>query len=131
MNETIRKGLRQGIKEFNAEAFFEAHDTWEDAWMDLRGQNRLFLQGLIQVAIGYYHLSCENFEGADHLLTRAVDKLDKYPDEVEGVVLAPLLEQVRMSLRAVRQTRAGDTPVSFWTFPKIVVRHGAAKVPEA
>ena len=122
MDDAILKGIRKGIEEFNAEAFFEAHDTWEDVWMDLRGENRLFLQGLIQVAIGYYHMTCENFDGSAHLLTRAIEKLETYPGVVEGILLAPLLEQVRLSLVAVQQTRVGNNPVSFWTFPKIALQ---------
>jgi uncharacterized protein len=118
MDEQIEEGLRKGIREFNDEAFFEAHDTLEDVWMDVRGDERLFFQGLIQLSIGYYHLTCENFTGADHLLTRGLQKLKKYPSLTCNVHLDPLLEQTGRTLEGVRQTLAGH-PLSFWTFPKI------------
>ena len=62
MDKRVRQGLDQGIREFNEGAFFEAHDTLEDTWMDVRGGNRLFFQGLIQLSIGYYHLTCVNYK---------------------------------------------------------------------
>ena len=119
MDERVRQGLVQGIREFNEGAFFEAHDTLEDTWMDVRGENRLFFQGLIQLSIGYYHLTCENYTGANHLLSRGVSKLEDYVPSRCGVQLQPLLTQVRKTLQAVRQTAEGGSPVSFWTFPKI------------
>ena len=57
----VEAGLEKGIVEFNDEAFFECHDTLEEVWMEVRGQERLFFQGLVQVAVGYYHLTCENY----------------------------------------------------------------------
>jgi predicted metal-dependent hydrolase len=119
MDERVRQGLVQGIREFNEGAFFEAHDTLEDTWMDVRGENRLFFQGLIQLSIGYYHLTCENYTGADHLLSRGVSKLEAYLPSRCGVQLQPLLTQVRKTLQAVRETAEGSSSVSFWTFPKI------------
>ena len=120
MDEQIAAGLKKGIGEFNDRAFFEAHDTLEDVWMDVRGVNRSFFQGLIQLSIGYYHLTCENYTGADHLLTRGLEKLIKYPSPTCGVDLTPLLEQVGKTLEGVRQTLGGQE-VSFWSFPRIAV----------
>ena len=119
MDKRVYKGLAQGIREFNDEAFFEAHDTLEDVWMDVRGDNRLFFQGLIQLSIGYYHLTCENYTGADHLLSRGVSKLEPYLPGACGVSLEPLLCQAKRTLTFVRQTVAGSNPVSFDFFPKI------------
>lgn len=118
MDDEIHAGLHRGIDAFNERAFFEAHDILEDVWMDVRGENRLFFQGLIQLCIGYYHLTCYNFRGADHLLTRGVDKLDGYPSTTCGVDLSPLLAQARKTIDGVRDTLEGRE-VSFWTFPRI------------
>ena len=120
MDDRIIQGLKTGISAFNDEAFFEAHDTLEDVWMDVRGRDREFYQGLIQLSIGYYHLTCENYTGAEHLLARGTEKLVAYPSPTCGVHLHPLLDQVGKTLDGVRQTLAG-APVSFWTFPKIEV----------
>jgi predicted metal-dependent hydrolase len=119
MDKRVYEGLAQGIREFNDEAFFEAHDTLEDVWMDVRGDNRLFFQGLIQLSIGYYHLTCENYTGAEHLLSRGVSKLEPYLPGACGVSLEPLLCQAKSTLTFVRQTVSGSNPVSLGFFPKI------------
>jgi hypothetical protein len=119
MDERVYKGLLKGIREFNEEAFFEAHDTLEDVWMDVRGDKRLFFQGLIQLSIGYYHLTCENYTGADHLLSRGVLKLEPYSPGTCGVLLEPLLGQAKGTIEFVRQVVAGLNPTLFGSFPKI------------
>ncbi len=119
MDKRVRQGLDQGIREFNEGAFFEAHDTLEDTWMDVRGGNRLFFQGLIQLSIGYYHLTCVNYRGADHLLSRGFTKLEAYLPSRCGVQLQPLLAQVQATLQGLRQMTEGTHSVTTWSFPKI------------
>lgn len=46
--------LSAGIRHFDAGHYWEAHEAWEEAWQELRGQGRdperEFVQGLILVA---------------------------------------------------------------------------------
>jgi len=77
----------RGIKEFNAGSFFECHDTLEDLWHGTRGKDRLFLQGLIQVSVGFYHLANRNYKGAASQFTRALGKLDSYRPSHGGIEL--------------------------------------------
>ncbi|MEK9139339.1 MAG: DUF309 domain-containing protein [Bacteroidota bacterium] len=48
--------FERGVEEFNSQRFFEAHDTWEELWRETTGPQRLFYQGLIQTAVGFYHI---------------------------------------------------------------------------
>lgn len=80
----------RGIDQFNARHFFECHDTLEDLWSGVRGPSRDFFQGLIQVAVGFYHLGNENRGGAARLLDRARRRLEGYPDRYGGIDLAAL-----------------------------------------
>ena len=41
---------------FNAGDYYEAHDVLEHLWLDCRDGNRLFYQGLIQIAGAFVHL---------------------------------------------------------------------------
>ena len=50
--------LEDGIVLFNRGQFFEAHEVWEDAWRRARGEDEVFLHGLIQVAAGFHKLQC-------------------------------------------------------------------------
>ena len=39
-----------GVRLFNHEDFFEAHDVWEQVWKNAEGEEKTFYQGLIQAA---------------------------------------------------------------------------------
>ncbi len=112
--------LQEGIRLFNEGYFFEAHEIWEGAWHATRGEPRLFVQGLIQVAAGLHHFQQGNLTGASNLLEKAFDKLRRYPAEYLGFDNRTLIEQID-GLREVfrRRTKASsdDTPVEF---PKLV-----------
>jgi len=49
--DPLREG---GIALFNRERFFECHEVLEEAWLKASGEQRTFLQGLIQVAVAFY-----------------------------------------------------------------------------
>src|SRR5271165_2510542 len=46
-----------GIVLFNRHDFFEAHEVWEDLWMDTALPEKRFYQGLIQAAVGLCHFA--------------------------------------------------------------------------
>jgi hypothetical protein len=56
-----------GVLFFNAGDFFEAHEVWEDLWAESHGDDRRFVQGLIQAAVGLFHFSSGNLGGAAKL----------------------------------------------------------------
>jgi hypothetical protein len=53
-----------GIMLFNEQDFFQAHEVWEDLWADSHGDQRRFIQGLIQAAVGLCHFGNGNLGGA-------------------------------------------------------------------
>jgi predicted metal-dependent hydrolase len=53
-----------GILFFNDEDYFEAHEVWEDLWAESYGDDRRFVQGLIQAAVGLFHFGGGNLGGA-------------------------------------------------------------------
>ncbi|HTX39097.1 MAG TPA: DUF309 domain-containing protein [Bryobacteraceae bacterium] len=77
--------LHEGIELFNRGAYFECHEVLELAWAPERGPRRLFLQGLIHVAVGFYHHRRGNPEGACRQLRKALRKLAEYLPDYEGV----------------------------------------------
>src|SRR5262245_65801973 len=56
-----------GVLFFNAHDYFEAHDVWEDLWAESYGDDRRFVQGLIQAAVGLFHFHGGNLGGAAKL----------------------------------------------------------------
>ena len=103
----VEAGLERGIREFNGEDFFACHDTLEEVWMGVRGEERRFFQGLIQVATGYYHLTGENYPGAEHLLERGIAKLLGFLPVHRGIDLADLVVRASQTLAEVLEVRAG------------------------
>ena len=103
--------LDQGIYFFNSGSYFEAHEVWEEMWREERGPLRLFLQGLIQAAVGLHHLSRKNLVGAKSQLAKSLAKLSHYPAETEGINL----ERFRLELGEIlANLGAGNRPVKIW-----------------
>jgi predicted metal-dependent hydrolase len=75
----------QGIELFNQQAFFECHEVLEDLWRPMRGPRRLFLQGVIHLAVGLYHHQQANPTGAERQLSKGLKKLAGYLPEFDGV----------------------------------------------
>src|SRR6185312_1020920 len=44
-----------GIACFNRGDYFDAHEVWEELWMDCPSADRRFFQALIQAAVSLYH----------------------------------------------------------------------------
>jgi predicted metal-dependent hydrolase len=96
-----RAALARGLAQFNERHFFECHDTLEEVWSGVRGAPRDFFQGLIQVAVGFYHLGNANRKGATTVLRRSLERLARYPPRYAGVELEPLRAAVGEWLRAL------------------------------
>lgn len=94
-----RAAFDRGVAEFNDGFYFECHDTLEDLWAGLRGPSRDFFQGLIQVAVGYYHLDSGNRAGAASMFERALRRFEKYPPRYFGFDLERQRSELRERLR--------------------------------
>ena len=95
MNDGIFERFRDGINLFNNHSFYECHDVLEDVWFDVRGSSRRFYQGLIHLAVGFYHITVrENPKGAVSQLGKGIEKLLDYKPEFQGVELDNLLKKI-------------------------------------
>ena len=83
--------LLEGIKLFNRQAFFEAHEVLEDVWRASPKSEKKFLQGMIQIAVGLHHYGNGNLVGARSLLGRAAQNLASYPENFGGIRMTQLL----------------------------------------
>ena len=103
--------LRRGAALFDQGRFWDAHEAWEEAWLEEDGDVRLFLQGLIQVAAGYHKATVQlQPNGCVKLLTSGLAKLEQLPSLFLDVELATFMERVRMTLAAAERWRAGELP---------------------
>jgi predicted metal-dependent hydrolase len=86
MSELGRKGLAL----FNQGAYFEAHEELELAWGAESGPIREVYRGILQVAVGYLHITRRNYRGAMKMFLRLRQWLDPLPDTCLGVNIAQL-----------------------------------------
>jgi predicted metal-dependent hydrolase len=107
MNEDL---FRRGVDEFNHGRYFECHDTLEDLWHDTRGKDRLFLQGLIQISVGFYHFFNGNYKGAASQFTRGLGKLDGYRPSHRGTELQQFTQEVVHWLAMAEAALQGTQP---------------------
>ena len=97
--------FERGIAEFNQQQFYACHDTLEAVWVDAEEADKRFYQGILQVAVGCYHLSNNNLRGAIILLGEAVRRLCDYQPDYEGIDVEQLLEQALALLQALQQLK--------------------------
>ncbi len=103
------RALELGRALYNARRFWEAHEAWEAAWIEEDGEIRQLLQGLIQVAAGYFKGAVHRRpSGAVKLLASGLAKLEPLPDDVCGLALGPFRTAVAASLVEARRWASGE-----------------------
>lgn len=81
--------LAQGAAQWDARAFFDAHETWEDIWQEEQRPIRGFWQGLILLAAGLHHWRGKrNPKGLQIKLASGVERLAPYAPAYAGVDVA-------------------------------------------
>lgn len=107
MTDALRKGAR-----LHAEgAYFEAHEAWEELWLSLDGEPRLFVQGLIQVTAACHKAFVQGQpNGCVKLLQTALDKLEGSPHDFLGIRTEPLLRGARAMLAEAQRWRDAERP---------------------
>jgi len=98
---------QKGLEAFNSAHFYDAHEHWEEVWLETPNPDKMFLQGLIQVAAAFHHYSRANLLGTRNLLQAGLGKLDCFPETHGGLEIEALREAVRGWLAALE---AGEIP---------------------
>lgn len=92
---TVDSPLDAGIRFFNTEKFFEAHEAWEAVWLKAKGEEKMSLHGLIQVAAAFHHLTRGNLTGFRSLLEKGSRKLEDRREVRGGLQWAGFLSQLQ------------------------------------
>jgi predicted metal-dependent hydrolase len=118
----VTDAFTRGAALFDAGAFFDAHEAWEERWrVTTDPTEKLFLQGLIQVAAGFHKLFVvESVDSALRLLAKGLAKLDACPAQFAGMDLANFRRAIAECARAISVgtfermsiPRAGCSPVA-------------------
>jgi predicted metal-dependent hydrolase len=95
--------VEHGIALFNAGKFWQAHEAWELVWQRQSDDERLFFQGIIQLAAAYHHLTRKKHRaGYVNNLVKAEAILRVFAPEYIGIAVAPLLGAIEAGLAAAR-----------------------------
>lgn len=97
--------FQQGVDQFNAGKFFDAHESWETIWLKAPEPDKIFLQGITQVTAAFHHHSQGNREGAESLLQKGLQKLEQFPADYRGVRLEKLREELRKWAAALQKVK--------------------------
>ena len=87
--------LEEGIRLFNRQKYFEAHEALEAVWLKAEGEEKTFLHGLIQVAAAFHHYTRGNPAGFRSLLDKGWKKLERFGAVRDELDLASLRKQLQ------------------------------------
>ena len=112
------KLFTDGVNAFNNKDYYDAHEFWEDLWSDYILKDSKFIQGLIQLSVGYFHISNFNINGATGLLTKSLNKFELYPEKHRGIDVVYILNAINQSLENLN--KIGDIKDFNWALvPRI------------
>jgi predicted metal-dependent hydrolase len=104
------QALARGAELFNRGQHWEAHEAWEELWLALEDEPKLFVQGLIQVAAaGHKAFVQKQPTGCVKLLNAALEKLERAPPDYLGVATADFIPALRRMLLEAERWLAGET----------------------
>ena len=84
--DPLRRGVAEAAACFNAGLFFEAHEHLEGHWRDLAPTpTKRFVQGLIQISVGFHHAMRGSYQGAVNQLDKGLSKLGDAPEGALGL----------------------------------------------
>ena len=87
--------FRKGVDSFNNQKFYDSHEYFEEIWMNRNIEDRLLIQGLLQLAVAFFHISNLNRRGAIGLFNKSIKKLILYKDK--AIVISNINEVIDKS----------------------------------
>ncbi|GAB4530227.1 MAG: hypothetical protein Fur0018_17390 [Anaerolineales bacterium] len=90
-----------GIDCFNRQAFFDAHEHLEAAWLADPGPTRALYQGILQIGVAYLQIQRRNLPGAVKMFQRARRWLYPLPDLCRGIDVAALRQDSGLAYRTL------------------------------
>ncbi|MFN3927654.1 MAG: DUF309 domain-containing protein [Pseudanabaenaceae cyanobacterium] len=83
----------RAIALFNAQEFYTCHDLLEEIWHNAPMDDRQFYQGILQIAVGLYHLQRQNIRGAMGLLGTGISNLRAFHPHYHRIDVSHLVAE--------------------------------------
>ncbi len=100
----LEKALKKAIEQFNQKEFYACHDLLEAMWMDAYFPEKTFYQGLLQIAVGLYHLGDRNWNGSKILLGEGISRLRDFQPEYMEVNVTKLVRDSSDLLKTLQKS---------------------------
>ena len=111
--------LREGIRLFNEQRFFECHETLEPYYQETEAENKPFLEGLIQLAAAFrLYREFGEIKGPVRMVHQALIRFENYQPAFLEVRVNELSQAAEAWAKAAE--KAADTFSS--TLPKIALQ---------
>ena len=122
--DPLQRAMGKAALCFNAGLFFEAHEHLEYHWAGQpRGKIKRFLQGIIQISVGFHHALEGNHDGAVNQLTKGLEKVAGTTGEMLGLDCNDFLPKVAAAREAIVKRGRGEmSPVPLPEIPRMSVR---------
>jgi len=111
--------LEEALHQFNQKEFYACHDLLEAMWMDTYYPEKTFYQGLLQIAVGLYHLGDRNFQGAMILLGEGISRLRDFQPEYVGVNVTKLIQDSAELLATIQKSEKDELDLHTLKLPII------------
>lgn len=112
----VSSPLIHALEQFNRSEYWQQHETLEAIWRAEPNESlRNFYKGILQIGVGFYHLTRRHYVGTVKVLTRGIHYLQPYAPRCLGVDVQRLLEessQVLEQVMALGAERIGEMDVT-------------------
>ncbi|MBW4458689.1 MAG: DUF309 domain-containing protein [Nodosilinea sp. WJT8-NPBG4] len=103
-SDSVDPRLGEGVALFNQGEYYACHDVLEAIWMEANALEKPFYQGILQIAVGLYHLGNHNWQGASILLGEGVNRLRPFEPTYGGIDVERLVDCGWAWLTALHQS---------------------------
>lgn len=111
--------LFEGIQQFNAQEFFQSHETLEILWRNFHEPSRKAIQGIIQIAVAYHHLRNGNLPGARKLFAAGLSKIRDFAPTCLGIDINCLVKDIESTMTCLNES-AGSKRLLKFPAPAII-----------
>lgn len=92
------------FEQFNRGEYWHQHEMLETIWRAEKDESiRNFYKGILQVGVGFHHITRRNYRGTVKVLTRGIAYLAPYAPRCMGVDVARLIAEASRVLEQVRE----------------------------
>jgi uncharacterized protein len=111
--------LTEALEMFNHQEFYACHDRLEVMWMDASYPEKTFYQGLLQIAVGLYHLGNRNWNGSKILLGEGISRLRDFQPEYMSVNVTKLVRESSDLLKTLQISSKEELEIFSPKLPEI------------